>query len=480
MDEGDEAIKHCDATQDRSKFGETMHDLLQESAGCAFVTATPFALLNRVNVRCRTISLELPPNYRHLKQMTTHLIDENVAKTLGKQDNELCSYMRQQVYPALERHPHFGYQAVLVRVKHTKVAQQRLAIAAVCHAEGPVADGVFVYNSDTPCPIKQFVRNPTSPRGYDVRYPPFQAIDTLFNHFENRYRETNVVYRYMIIAYGKGARRGTSFRPHPTVGSGGLLGMVLLAKDNVHMANLNQALRLAGKYAPEYPTLHLFTTEGQKNRLLAEQLNMETLCARNAMAGEAREQIKGALLIDVGRHDRLFVDDTTLSNRRKMFRQDFDTEEELRQYLPSALAGLPCVWMTKQHVMDCGTPELHGVPFSYDCTRAIKARWNQFLKPEGSHFQIAWSDKRYEDLHNPLRRFGAQRRHYLCQYIVGDGQNDHLYRVEWLPQFCDDELTIDDKAFWSSAVYLFRTSSGKYRFFNATCKLSMGFLAHSN
>ena len=90
---------------------------------------------------------------------------------------------------------------------------------------------------------------------------------------------------------------------------------------------------------------------------------------------------------------------------------------------------------------------------------------------------IAWDDPRYEDLHNIRRRFGKQRKNYLGDAIVGDGIDaDHLYSVRWKPEFCSDELTIDDHDFWSSAVFLFRTSRGKYRFYHDQAIAKMGIL----
>ena len=180
------------------------------------------------------------------------------------------------------------------------------------------------------------------------------------------------------------------------------------------------------------------------------------------------------------------IDDTILAEPRRLCDADFGTFQELMLALPPLLRHLPHIWMTEEETVPIGILSLADETFSYTQCPMGKVRWLQHVRSSfgttsDDRLQICWSEARYRDLHNIRRRFGAQRKNYVCHVIVGDGKDISLQSVRWKPAFCNDDLSITDMEFWSSAVYLYRTSRGTYRFYHSACEsFTMGSLAHQD
>jgi hypothetical protein len=163
---------------------------------------------------------------------------------------------------------------------------------------------------------------------------------------------------------------------------------------------------------------------------------------------------------------------SNVTTMKKLLKYDFETLDDLIASLPHDLYHLPRIWMTEEEIQYHAIPSMKNVTFSYDQSRTQKLAWLQHIRTflglaSKYRMQICWSELRYKDLHNICRRFGAQRQNYLCDYMIGDGSNHELLGcVRWKSQFCDDQLSLDDKQFWASAVYLYRTTCGKIRCYN--------------
>lgn len=471
MDEADIAVKGVDESSDASKTGPLCNKLMDDAMSIVQITATPVACMNQSTTRQqKTIRMTPRADYRSIRETEWKMVDPTIADAIRKGSiRETLDLVQEIVQARLPLVIGNGrrYMSILINATTTMAKQ---AITAKALARTGRYGGVYVMNSDGNCLIKRAMRNRLVPTGMN-------SISLLYDEFEaeaRRFPERSNVY---IIIGHQTASRAISFRPTTARnGTGGLHAMILLPSLISHCAQLIQYMRIFGNYAADYPRILCATTDDVYRRLDAEiHHNLEVLAEKTAEMGDSRKLIEGSVMIDTRRHDRPAVDDTVLLNKRFIHHQDFDSMETLLECLPADLAHLPRRWMTDKEVKRIETP----ADFHYTHVRTKQMEFlQQFHHQIGvRRIHIAWDDPRYEDLHNIRRRFGKQRKNYLGDAIVGDGVNaDHLYSVRWKPEFCSDELTIDDHDFWSSAVFLFRTSRGKYRFYHDQATAKMGIL----
>lgn len=466
IDEADTLIKHWDAEKDGSKSGQLFQQMVDQSKSVWNVTATPFALLNRNGVECLSWNLPIPQTYRGLSEFQIHSISCEQAKRLKRDVTLLVDYISHEVFPSMEQHA--PYQALLVNV-YTRQKQQE-EFARKWFQQYPHIP-VFVLNSESPSFVKQIT-------GDGMVGLPFPTVSSLFDEMERIYQTSSTVHQYLLVA-NKTAGRAISFRPSPLMGNGGLCGEILIPSTTIHGASLIQSLRLCGHYSESYPPLHLFLPKLQHERLVQECDNLQRLVQKNTTWGVPREQIEGTLLRPIGLHDRKQVDDTHISLKKRLFLYDFDSLEDALSCVPVDVRSLPHVWMTEETV----EPMNHVADFVYTKNRKEQQVWQRRLKLSNEHrLQICWSEPRYRDLHNVQRRFGTQRQHYLCHSIVGDGvDTSPLYRVRWKSEFTRDDLSITDDTFWSTSLFLYRTTRAKYRVYHPTLVdvPSIGVLQHS-
>lgn len=456
-DEADTLVKHWDASQDSTKSGALFQSCIAKAKSVWCVTATPFALLNQLEVESKSWRLPISTLYRGTQHFKVHPLDKETTETLRNDDKALASFVEKVCVEQSVR-DQLPYLAILVNARWTQAAQKKFAQTL----RGRVS---YILNSESPCFIKR-----CDEEG-NLHGTPFKTVSELFDSLE-----AMGGYQEHILIANRTANRAVSFRPSPLVGHGGLTVEIFLPPETTHCASLRQALRLSGNYDPEYPDLHLYISESAWLRILGEEKNMTLWVDKNREWGVPREQITGTMFQSVGLHDRTAVDDTTLEQRYKLCHHDFESREALESMIPPFLQPLPRVWMTQENptVLTCPAN------FVYTTNRVEQGRWHQQLK-EGldGRVQICWNEPRYRQLHDLKQRFGNKRRQYLCSYLVGDGvETEPLYRVAWKPEFCEDELTMDDSR-WKDAVYLYRTSRGAFRFYHASCEsVSMGQVAH--
>lgn len=475
VDEADTAVKGADETLDVSKTGPLFRALQENAVGMVEITATPFALYNQKDGPARmTIRMRPRETYRGFHETDWEMVDAKTARAIrmgsirsAKQWINKIVCARRPLVEASGRR----YMTLLLNGPTTMKRQEIIALAL---ARSRRYDGVYVMNSDGPHLIKQAV-------GTELRSKDMDAVSLLYDEFETRSRrEPEHRLRVYIIVAGLTASRAISFRPTSVaIGTNGLHAMLLLPSVTAHCSQLIQYMRIWGNYAEDYPRLFCATTEVTHRRIRGEvHHNLEVLAERTSEMGDCRKKIEGSVLVDTRRHDRPAVDDTHLANRTSVCHTDFDSMDEIERYLDAHLDGLSRVWMTHEQVTRVAPPP----GFAYTHDRVLQRRFlNHFRQSLGvRRLHISWSDTRYQDLHNIHRRFGNQRKNYMGEAIVGDGiDSTKMYCVRWREQFCNDDLSIRDETFWSSAVFLSRTSRGKYRFYHhAHHQEKMGVLSH--
>lgn len=473
VDEADMAVKGADEASDVSKTGPLFRTLRERAVGVVEITATPFALYNQKDGSARmTIRMRPREAYRGFHETDWELVDAKTARAIRRasiaSSREWIDKIVRARRPMVEASGR-RYMSILLNGPATMKRQETIALGL---ARSQRYDGVYVMNSDGSHLVKQA-------DGRRLRSKEMDAISLLYDEFETRSRREQGGFRVYIIVAGLTASRAISFRPTTTaIGMNGLHAMLLLPSATAHCAQLIQYMRIWGNYTEDYPRLLCATTEETYRRIRDEvHHNLEVLADRTAEMGDCRQKIEGSVLMDTRRHDRPAVDDTHLANRTSVCHTDFDSMDEMERYLDAHLDGLSRVWMTHEQVTRVVPPP----GFAYTHDRALQRQFlNHFRQSLGvRRLHISWSDMRYQDLHNIHRRFGNQRKNYMGEAIIGDGiDRTNMYCVRWREEFCNDDLSIRDEAYWSSAIFLSRTSRGKYRFYHHTHHQEKMILSH--
>lgn len=482
-DEGDTLIKGVDEESDQSKMGEWMKTIKARASFVANITATPLACWNEKNVVNKTISMNVPENYRGEPETAwCYSTDEEADKVRRGDADQAIAVLQEMVdhqRPIVE--PRSRYVSILVNAPHQIASQDRLALSI---KQARPDWGVYVMNSGGfQGQVKEATQTGIRPSGVSTisaLYDRFEAIDS---------RGFKI---YVIVACQR-ASRAISFRPTTTQnGTGGLHGMIFFPSPGCHAAQLIQYMRVWGKYAHDYPKIRVRTTEDVHHKLRNEIAhNLRRFAEANQEAGLSREQIEGVPVVDIGcRHDRPAVDDTCVADKTHASRQEFDTQEELRAHL--AAEGTTNFVVMTERFLSVRKEDVRG-GFRYGLQRG--AAQNQMrhaledalpanVPTTQGGFQVCWNNARYEQLHTISSRYNESGQ-YNCRVVAGSGGDDGEYVnvVVWKLRYCKhDDPTLDWTLgrFQPNSAYLFQTTKGTWRYYTAGIMPTHGVLAHRN
>jgi hypothetical protein len=475
VDEADTAVKGVDEASDVSKTGPLFRTLRENAIGTIEITATPFALYNQKDGPVRmTIRMRPREAYRGFYETDWEMVDASTARAIRggsihsvRQWIDRIVRMRRPLVEASGRR----YMTILLNGPTTMKRQEMIALGL---ARSRRYDGVYVMNSDGSHLVKQA-------DGRRLWSKDMDAISLLYDEFETRSRrgQEDRLRVYIIVA-GLTASRAISFRPtNKTIGTNGLHAMLLLPSATAHCAQLIQYMRIWGNYAEDYPRLFCATTEETYRRIRDEvHHNLEVLADRTSEMGDCRQKIEGLVLVDTRRHDRPAVDDTHLSDRASILRQEFNSQEAARRHLSDEYNRFVVLTEDEpirisRNSIPAFIPNMSG---RSTIARGIRHRLELILPdrvPRNS-LQISWNDARYEKLHHLPSRMTASGE-YNSKAVVGlSVADDDINIIIWKDAF--HNLVLSDLR--DDTAYLFLTTRGNWRYYTRTEKRHTGILTH--
>ena len=469
-DEADVHVKACDDDVDDTRTGPLIKQLQDMALGSVKITATPFALWNQVGAIQKTLIMSKPQKYRGLSETdwvfssdtdAKDVRNGNVRKTVDMLD-EMVMVQRPRVEGS-----GYKYMTILINGPVTIAGQDALALSI---AKLRPKFNVYVMNSGGKNPIRKATAN----RLVDIGR---QTIASLYSHFETD--ESNDFNIHIIVACLTAAR-AISFRPTSRRdGTGGLHGMIFFPSVKCHAAQLIQFMRVWGNYDEDYPKIRVRTTQIAFNKLQSEIThNLKEFAEITSKIGLSREQIEGVYVIDIGLHDRRTVDDTIIHDRSSMLKREFETQNEMREFLAGDFDRF--VILTNEELIQIPanmvprfSPNMKGNSHDACIVRPQIMDIIPANVPRNS-VQICWNDARYEKLHHIPSRMTASGE-YNSKVVVGLSSTcDMINVVVWRDDFRD--LLVSDLR--EDTAYLFRVTKGGWRYFTRKEKRRIGKLSH--
>jgi hypothetical protein len=303
---------------------------------------------------------------------------------------------------------------------------------------------------------------------------PFDQIHHLFKSFEET-AKADKKKKYVIVS-GQMASRANSYRPLRQDGNGGLSGLIYIPPTTGHCAQLIQGMRVFGVYAEDYPEIHLFTTEKAYERIKLETLNIDNwIKGTSEEVCNTRETMETIKTYRTGKHDRKQVVDTKMVQASTLRTKDFSTWEsafdEIQTLYPGKFTRHRCLTDVVSTMKVPGMKYSEEGCSSHSEQHALREIMKRNVQTQGD-LQVAWSEKRYNDLHNAYKRFDENSRKYFCEFIVGDSESTtEVPYVRW-----DSSIEPTDE----NTMYWFYTTKKTVRIFLATetAKIATGLLSH--
>lgn len=458
VDEADTCVKDIKEVQDMTKTGVIYDDIINGANNAYQVTATPFANLNKIGTNAITYQLSRPANYRGVENVVYHktecLRNKSKAAKLAEVVSECMNTCKQ--CPG-------GYKAVLVNAAQHNAVQE--AQARSIKRKNPLYQ-VYIINTDMSGDIKEM-------KNGKAQVTKFEYIHQLFKSFEET-AKTDKTKKYVIVS-GQMASRANSYRPLRQDGNGGLSGLIYIPPKTGHCASFIQGMRVFGVYSADYPEIHLYTTEETYKRIQLETLNIDAWIKETSKTiCNTREVLETIPTYNTNKHDRKQVDDTKMVQKSTLQIKDFDSWESAFDEIKTLYPG---TYKNHQGLTTWNTMNIPNMKYSEEgkCPKAqqnaIRASMKQVLSSVEDRIQVAWSNKRYNDLHNAYKHF-APDSNYFCEYIVGDCESTtDIPYVKW-----DNSITTtsDDTMYW------FYTTKKTVRIYlpNETAKITTGLLSH--
>lgn len=483
-DEADVHVKGYNDDSDKSKTGPLVKTLQSKATHTVKITATPFALYNQVDAQQKTIVKTIPGNYRGVHETEWVFSTDKIAQNARKNPREMLRVLDDLVHKVRPRviSSNGKYISILVNGPGNKVPQNNLAQTIARHRSWRS----FVMNSDN-----KTIQEATTTGMLNTNR---ETISGLYDMFES-INDDNIPV-YVIVACRK-ASRAISFRPTTRQhGTGGLHGMVFFPSRICHTAGLIQYMRPFGKYDDNYPKIVICTTEFFYQKINAEiSHNLQVFAEATRNVGTSREQIEGSLVIDTGAHDRHAVDDTKVANRTHMLKQEFNTENAIREHLHAEGFTNDRITQMTERLITIRRDSVEGGFHYTEPNRGNQERMRRNLQqampvnvPTENGFQVCWRPVRYEDHHTMSRRFSAQRSgrtNYMSRVVAGSGEidDDYVNVVIWKSDFSQkpqdrnhDEWRFED--FRQGRAYIFQTTKNTWRYYTPGETRSVGVLTH--
>lgn len=486
-DEADVHVKGWNDNADMTSTGPLMKQLQGMAVGSVKITATPFALYNQDGALQKTIVMNKPNNYRGLSEtewvFSTDADSKSVRQGSAPKAVRLLNEMVTILRPRVESDSR-KYMTILVNGPATIARQNALAQAITRRRPQWCA---YVMNSDGgKSSIKQAMRTHMIPTG-------MVTISSLYDKFE---RDGGDEFKVNIIVACLTASRAISFRPtSKRRGTGGLHGMIFFPSATCHAAQLIQFMRVWGKFDENYPHVRVRTTQTVYDKLYSEIThNLKAFAEITSETGLSREQIEGVHVIDVGLHDRRAVDDTKIVDKVSMLKREFETEDEIREFLAGDFGNRVSV-MTERLVPVRRADVEGGFHYGHYGVggRVEQNRMTTHLKqisndvPLDNGFQVCWHKTRYEDHHTMTRRYGNRRSaetNYMSRVVAGSGDDidEFVNIVVWKPEYSKRQNAMEEwslERFNDDRAYIFQTTKNTWRYYTTSEKRKCGMLSHA-
>lgn len=273
------------------------------------------------------------------------------------------------------------------------------------------------------------------------------------------------------------AGRANTFRPLKAYGCGGLSAMIFIPASTQHCAASIQAMRGFGIYDINYPKIYLYAPQKVYDNIVAETKNIDNWAKVLNEEVETRTIIlKNSEIFPIYNvsHDRPVVDDTKtigIDLNKKDYSTWEEAFEELNQRFPNQFSNhkqlaVRRICTTKIDSMEYGN-------FKTKKQNAIREKINAALNLSNKRNQIAWTDKRYNDLIN-IEQHYKENSNFKSDYSTGDGKT-----LVNIPYIVWDNTFDNLDAFNENTMYWIQTMKNTIRIYIKITNNIVSILTHS-
>lgn len=443
VDEADIFIKDINEIQDSSKAGIIYDKLVSSAQNIYEVTATTFAVLNKIGNNSIKIFLKKNPLYRGLDRMNFCPINVNVRGT--ENIDNLVKVTKECISNSLPNPD--GYTSILVNASSDNTLQK---IQAKAIKKAFPDQTVYVINTDG-------------------KYPSIKEIDDKHNYIATAFYSIHELYNEKtrtkinnIIVSGFMAGRANSFRPLKGEGCGGLSGMIYVPTEKQHCAASIQCMRIFGNYAEDYPEITLYTTQEAYNKVKDEIANLDRWSSESYIPEETRKILeKEESLVVKAKHDRKNIDDTCNIKKKLLSKTDFSNYKtafaEVQKWYPGLYTEHLC--LSTRSILNYSN-KIPKMKYGKNLERKFQEDVKKNMFPESSN-QVAWYEERYEILHD-IETHYKDGSNYKSIHTTGDLMNlDNIPYIKWREEDKIFNFNTCDK----NTMYWIYTTKGTVRIY---------------